>query len=184
MAKIGFTKLGLKPNTETKTLVYNEQVIEIKQYLPIDEKLEVITNVINLSTSLEYNGFSNPIKVDVYTILEIIEKYTNINFTDKQRENPTKLYDLMTGNGLVAAILELIPEEEYTAIIVGVKECVEAFDKYRTSIMGVLDSVSRDYHNVDLDLENIQQKLTDPEAIATLKQLAGLTGFVDVGTNN
>lgn len=42
----------------------------------------------------------------------------------------------------------------------------------------MLDSVSKDYSNVDLDLTSIQNKLTDPEALATLKELANISGFV------
>ena len=39
MAKIGFTKLGLKPNNEIQYIEFNEQTIEVKQYLPVEEKL-------------------------------------------------------------------------------------------------------------------------------------------------
>ena len=48
MAKIGFTKLGLKPNNEIVNIKFNEQNIEVKQYLPVEEKLELITNVLEL----------------------------------------------------------------------------------------------------------------------------------------
>ena len=88
MPKIGFTKLGLKPNNEIQYIEFNEQTIEVKQYLPVEEKLELITKVLELSH--DSNNFSNPVKVSVYTTLEIIEKYTNVNFTEKQKENPTK----------------------------------------------------------------------------------------------
>ena len=30
--------------------------------------------------------------------------YTNINFTEKQKEDPTKLYDMLISSGLVAGI--------------------------------------------------------------------------------
>jgi hypothetical protein len=49
MAKIGFTKLGLKQNNEIQIVEFNGQNIEVKQYLPVDEKLELITNVLELS---------------------------------------------------------------------------------------------------------------------------------------
>ena len=42
MAKVSFTKLGLKKNEEVGILHINEQDIEVKQYLPINEKLELI----------------------------------------------------------------------------------------------------------------------------------------------
>jgi hypothetical protein len=49
MAKISFSKLGLKLNQEIKTVEYNGQNIEIKQYLPIQNKLQLISSVINQS---------------------------------------------------------------------------------------------------------------------------------------
>ena len=49
MAKIGFTKLGLKSNNEIQYVEFNEQTIEVKQYLPVEEKLELITKVLELS---------------------------------------------------------------------------------------------------------------------------------------
>ena len=111
MAKLSFTKLGLKPNNEVVNIVHGDLTIEVKQYLPIEEKLEIITNVLELSH--DQNNFSNPIKVKVYTALEVIGKYTNISFTDKQKENPTKLYDLLNGNGLIEKIIGAIPQAEY-----------------------------------------------------------------------
>ena len=84
MAKVSLTKLGLKVNQEIKTIEFNEQIIEIKQYLPVNDKLELISNVINLAH--DENNFSNPVKVSVFTTLEIMYAYTNINFTEKQKE--------------------------------------------------------------------------------------------------
>ena len=167
MAKIGFTKLGLKPNNEIQYIEFNEQIIEVKQYLPVEEKLELITNVLELSH--DSNNFSNPVKVSVYTTLEIIEKYTNVNFTDKQKENPTKLYDLLVGNGFAAAVIKAIPEPEYDEILTGIKQTIKSVYKYQNSILGILDTISQDYSNLNLDATEIQKKLADPNSIELLK---------------
>ena len=167
MAKIGFTKLGLKPNNEIQTIEFNEQIIEVKQYLPVEEKLELITNVLELSH--DSNNFSNPVKVSVYTTLEIIEKYTNVNFTEKQKENPTKLYDLLIGNGFAAAIIKAIPEAEYDEILTGIKQTIKSVYKYQNSILGILDIISWDYSNVNLGATAIQKKLADPNNMELLK---------------
>ena len=42
-----FAKLGLKMNNNIKTILINDQEIEVKQYLPINEKLDLIGSVIN-----------------------------------------------------------------------------------------------------------------------------------------
>lgn len=169
MAKIGFTKLGLKPNNKIVNIEFNEQIIEVKQYLPVEEKLELITNVLELSH--DSNNFSNPIKVQVYTALEIIDKYTNISFTEKQKENPTKLYDLLNGNGLLEKIIEVIPQIEYDEIIAGVYNTIDAVYTYQNSILGILDTISQDYSNLNLDATEIQKKLADPENMALLKNI-------------
>lgn len=167
MPKIGFTKLGLKPNNEIQTIEFNEQTIEVKQYLPVEEKLELITKVLELSH--DSNNFSNPVKVSVYTTLEIIEKYTNVNFTEKQKENPTKLYDLLVGNGFAAAVIKAIPEPEYNEILTGIKQTIKSVYKYQNSILGILDTISQDYSNLNLDATEIQKKLADPNNMELLK---------------
>ena len=169
MAKIGFTKLGLKPNNKIVNIEFNEQIIEVKQYLPVEEKLELITNVLELSH--DSNNFSNPIKVQVYTALEMIDKYTNITFTEKQKENPTKLYDLLNGNGLLEKIIDAVPQIEYDEIIAGVYNTIDAVYTYQNSILGILDTISQDYSNLNLDATEIQKKLADPENMALLKNI-------------
>ena len=70
MAKVSFTKLGLKINQEIKNIEFNGQNIEIKQYLPVNEKLKLIGNVIN--SSAEEENFINSLKVEVFTLLEML----------------------------------------------------------------------------------------------------------------
>lgn len=169
MAKIGFTKLGLKPNNKIVNIEFNEQIIEVKQYLPVEEKLELITNVLELSH--DSNNFSNPIKVQVYTALEMIDKYTNISFTEKQKENPTKLYDLLNGNGLLEKIIDAVPQIEYNELIHGIYDTIDAVYSYQNSVLGILDTISQDYSNLNLDATEIQKKLADPNNMELLKNI-------------
>ena len=169
MAKVSLTKLGLKVNQDIKNIEFNEQIIEVKQYLPINDKLELISNVINLAH--DENNFSNPVKVSVFTTLEMMYAYTNINFTDKQKEDPTKLYDMLVSSGLVTEVFRAIPEEEYHEIVSGVEDSIEAIYAYRNSVMGILDTISTDYSNLNLDASEIQKKIGDPENMEFLKQV-------------
>ena len=169
MAKVSLIKLGLKVNQDVKNIEFNEQIIEVKQYLPINEKLELISSVIN--SAADENNFSNPVKENVFLTLEILYHYTNINFTDKQKEDPVKLYDLVVSSGLVNKVTDLIPEEELDEVINGVAQSVKAIYTYRNSVLGILESISKDYSNLDLDATEIQQKLADPDSMALLKQV-------------
>lgn len=169
MAKIAFTKLGLKPNNNVVNIEFNEQTIEIKQYLPVEEKLELIGFV--LEASHDSNNFSNPVKVQVYTALKLIEKYTNITFTEKQKENPTKLYDILSGNGLIEKIVAAIPQEEYDVLIQGVFDTIDAVYKFQNSILGILESVGKDYSNLNFEASDIQNVLDNPESLILLKDI-------------
>ena len=169
MAKVSFTKLGLAKNQEVKIVNWNEQDIEVKQYLPVNEKLTLISNVLN--NAHDENNFSNPVKVNLFTALEIMYAYTNINFTDKQKEDPVKLYDLLSGSKLYDKIVENIPVEEYLEVMNGIDETIDAVYTYRNSVMGILDTVSSDYSNLNLDASEIQKKLADPENMELLRSV-------------
>ena len=169
MAKVAFTKLGLKVNGDIKTVVFNEQNIEVKQYLPVSDKLDLIAKVINLSA--DDNNFANPIKVEVYSTIAIIEAYTNITFTEKQKENITKLYDMISSSGMFNVIAESIPAEELNNLFVGIDDTVEAVYKYRNSLMGIFENITTDYSNLNLEATEIQKKLGDPENMALLRNV-------------
>ena len=175
MAKVAFTKLGLVKNQEIKNLNWNEQNIEVKQYLPISEILDIVASIVNRAHDGESN-FSNPIKVDIYTTLEILFNYTNINFTDKQKEDVLKLYDLVISSGLYNEVLKLIPVEEYNRLIKAIDQTITSVYSYQNSVMGVLDTISQDYSSLDFDATGIQSKLADPNNMAFLKAVLSKLG--------
>lgn len=169
MAKPTFAKMALKINTEVKTVKIGEQEIEVKQYLPVNDKLILISNVLN--NSIDDANFSNPIKLDVFTNLEIIFTYTNLSFTDKQKEDLVKLYDILESNDIFNQIIAVIPSEEYNSIIDGVQRCSDAVYTYRNSILGLLDIITQDYDGLDLDAQKLQKEMNDPENLALLRQV-------------
>ena len=169
MSRVPFTKLGLKKIEDTKTISICDQDVEVKQYLPINDKINIITNVIE--NSADDNNFANPVKVEVFANLEIMYAYTNISFTDKQKENPTKLYDLLEENGIIAEVIAAIPENEYALLLGWIDETIEAFYTYRNSVMGIMEQISADYSNLSLDATAIQQKLADPQNLELLKSV-------------
>ena len=169
MAKVTFTKLGLKKNEDIKTIQICGQDIEVKQYLPIQEKLELIGRIID--NSANDNNFENPVHLEVYTNFEVIAAYTNITFTEKQREDIGKTYDLLFGNKVINDILAWIPKGEYDIIANGVKDTIKAMYSYRNSAMGILEAITQDYSDLNLEASEIQQKLADPQNMSFLKDV-------------
>lgn len=174
MAKLAFSKLGLKLNNQVTNIHYNEQEIEIKQYISVNDKLKLISDIIN--KTIDEHSFCNPVQVKVFLALGIIEYYTNINFTDKQKEDPVKLFDLLQSNGLIGQICNAIPAEEFDDLNNGVWDSIESIYTYKNSVMGVLDNMSTDYSNLDFDATAIQQKLGDGENVEFLKEVLSKLG--------
>lgn len=170
MAKIPFTKFKCKINIDEVPVQIGEETISVKQYLPIQEKLELIGNVVMAAHEQDEN-YSNPVKAGVYRDLEVIFAYTNISFTDKQKEDLPKLYDMLYSSGIIAEVLKNIPEDEYMEIVFGVKDSIESIYKYQNSALGILDTIKTDYGNMKLDIDSLNQAITDPETLEFVKSI-------------
>lgn len=169
MAKASFKNLGLKVNQEVQSFEFNGQNIEVRQYLPLEDKLNLITEVVN--NSADEQNFANPMKVQLWTTLEIIFYYTNLNITDKQKEEPLKLYDTVLSSGLYEEIRGAIPITEFLDINQSIQESVKSVYAYRNSVLGILDAVKQDYSNMEFDAAKIQKDLADPNNLTLLKEV-------------
>lgn len=169
MAKVAFTKLGLIKNVEVASFDWNGQTVEVKQYLPIQEKMDLIAAVLNQCQ--DENNFINEAKMQLFMNLEIVYKYTNINFTEKQKEDPAKLYDLLAGSGLFDDIFTVLPQREYKSIVMWLSKTAEHIYEYRNSIYGILDAMNTDYKNLDLDVDSLREKMADPKSLELLKDV-------------
>lgn len=170
MAKMPFTKLKLKVNEDSIPLQIGDETIAVKQYLPVQEKLELIGNVVMQAHEQDAN-YSNPVKAEVYRDLEVVFAYTNITFTDKQKEDLPKLYDMLTSTGVLETIIKAIPEQEYAKVCCGVWNSIEAIYKYENSVLGILDTIKTDYSDLNFDADAIKAKIGDPENLTFLKDV-------------
>lgn len=173
--KVGLTKLGLKKNTNLVTIEWNSQIIEIKEYLSIQEKLDLIGRIVN--QSFDDNNFVNPARLKIFTTLELLYTYTNINFTDKQKENFLELYDLFISSGLWDEICKKLYEfGEFQIISDTAQAVINELYKYKDSALGILQAVSQDYSDLDLDADKIKEKIANKENVEFLKEVIDKMG--------
>lgn len=138
---ISYANMKLKPVSTTHDFVFNGQTIKILDYLPIEDKYDLI--MVTLQKSLE-NGYYNPLKMDMYFHLNLIYLYTDINFTDKQREDENKIYDSIKSNGLLDNFLENFNENEYNELFAILEDTKEEIMRYKYSTSALLQSVITD----------------------------------------
>lgn len=170
MAKVTFTKLGLTKNSTVDTIEWNDQKIEVKQYLSMSEKLDLVSNIIN--NSIDDNGFYNPMRIHINTIIEVILTYTNITVTEKQKEDILKLYDLFVSSGLSGEIIgKAVNPYEYQQIQKWVHETINSIYSYKNSVLGILDTISTDYKDLDFETNEIFNKLSDKENLGLVRDI-------------
>ena len=176
MAKVPFSKLKCKINEEIKTVDFAGETIEIKQYLPIQEKLGLIGRVIMAAHEQDEN-YSNPVKIDVFTDLEIIFAYTNISFTEKQKEDLPKLYDAICTSGLLNIITIEIPESELNIIKNGVGKTSKAVYDHQNSAVGVIENLKSVVREYNIQADEVDTKLENLKNNSFIKELLPLIGL-------
>lgn len=169
MANVSVSKITPIKQVNPITVTINEQEIEVIQYLPIQDKLELVEKVLN--STIDDTGFLNPVRLEVYTILEIISAYTNINITEKMMENAPKTYDSFMINGIIDKIIEAIPEDEYNAVFDAIEECAEHAIKFLNSFVGMMRTVTNDYNATKMNVDEIVNSLNDPDKIGLVKDI-------------
>lgn len=179
MAKVPFSKLKLKKNTDVSVVewkVDEENVIniEVKDYLPIEERLELIGKILN--QSVDNNGFYNVGRVHAFTIIETIIAYTNITFTDKQREDTAGLYDALVSSGFSGTIIGAINPYQYKQNLDWLNHTIDLIYEYKNSAYAILDSLKSDYDNLNFDANEIYDKLKDEDNLTLLKDIVEKLG--------
>lgn len=141
MANVSFNNLKLSTNKEVKIAEFNNTKIEVLQYLPVEDKNDLIQITMQKSFM---DGYFNEILLDAYFHLNIIYLYTNLNITEKQREDELKLYDKIYSSGLLEVILEQLPEDEYKYLFNMLQEQTKDFLTYKNSAAAVVQSFIQD----------------------------------------
>lgn len=131
MSGVNFNSLDLKVNDSVKIIKLGDKEIEVKQYLPIEDKMDLVQIALQQA---ETNFGYNIMLVDVYFYLYIIYFYSNIQFTDEEKENPLKLFDVLESNGIIAAVAAAIPTNEFEDIKEYIDTQFESDSKFKTSL--------------------------------------------------
>lgn len=178
MANITLKNLGVETvNQEVITLDFNNEKIEVLKYLPVQKKLEMISEVLSNALSEDTEGFYNPIKLEVFAAISVIEAYTNIKFSEEEKEDIPHLYDLLKTSDLLRLItVEGIGEMKYSTLLCEIEACMRAITVFNNSFYGVIKNIGANKDIVNFDIEELRKKLQDPESLALLKEIAPLLG--------
>lgn len=139
--KVSYSSLKLKINKDVETFQFEDSTIEVFKYLSIKDKNDLVA--ITIQKSIEDN-LCNPVKLDMYFHLHLVYLMTNINFTDKQKEDEEKIYDSLRSSGLLDEILKHMDSSEYDELCNYLQETIEGRIHYQHSFAGISSKIIND----------------------------------------
>lgn len=170
MVKVSLTKLNKIKSLDPIDIKIGEETISVVQYLPLEKKLTIMQNIIEQAGNNE-EGFYNIVKLTVFYTIEMLRAYTNISFTEKQLEDPQKLYDIIVLNNIWSEVKKAIPQSELTDIWENTCALAREITDYNHSALGILKLMSDDYENLNFDVQEITEKLSDRTNLDLVRNL-------------
>lgn len=141
MAKVSFTTMKLKTKEDVIKITIADKEVEVKKYLPIEEKNSIIAITLqNAATGTVFNT----LLMDAYFHVYLVIEYTNINFTDNQKEDILKLYDILETNGVISAVIAALEAEgnkEYSDLRDYLLEMAKFASDYTISAKAIADEL-------------------------------------------
>lgn len=132
----------------------------------MDIAQSVIQQVIDFN-----NEFLNEFAFHMYMDLAIVFNYTNLSFTDKQKEDLYKLYDLLVGSGFMKELKKQVNCNQTDDLEVYIYETLNGYYKYHNSVYGIMDAMNQNYSNLNLDVNELQDKISNPESLSLVKDI-------------
>ncbi len=136
---MNYKDLNLHTDNDMYFIEVQGKKINIKKYLPINDKKDLVE--ITLQKAEQADGTYNEILIDMYFNLHLIYLYTDIVFTDEDREDEMKLYDELESSGTLERILDKIPDEEYNVLMDYLKAMRKEINSYKHSAAAMVQKL-------------------------------------------
>lgn len=172
MSKTPFTKLKNKPAQEIKQVQIpdTDVTLEILTYLPQTTKAGFIGFVVENSID-QTTGCSSPLRLDTWFSIALAKYYGQITFTDKQLEDPGKVYDILQQNGVFNIIANALPPAEYEYIKECTEKTAEDVARYNSSAAGIIEAMKEESNGLGGQIEEILKKIQAGEGIQNLTSI-------------
>jgi hypothetical protein len=168
-----FKDMNVTLKNELKTVQIGDNIkFNVKQYLPAEDKnalLEIAMQTADQGTIL------NTFALDAIFHTYLVFKYTDIEFTQEEKENLFTLYDILEDNGIIDAVVAAIPKTEYESLRTYLNEMVDSYLTYRNSARALVEQFSMFAPQVAQNLAEMSQNI-DTDKLAQVINLADIVG--------
>ena len=122
------------------------------------------------------NNIYNPIKLDMYFHLHLVYMYTNLTFTDKQREDELKLYDTLQSSGFISKMLEKISDVEYNTLYTYLEETADYLTEYKNTLKYFAKNLLSDMTGKIDNLQNMINEIDEEKYTQVIDFAKALNG--------
>lgn len=179
---------------------FDELGIQVKQYLPINDKLNLVARILLFST-VEEDGVQmvNAVYKKLFYEIEMLRAYSNLDFStidkhlnednEKYTEKLIVYYDDLKASGLVDAILERIDIAEIRFIQDCIEEQIRENNRVNNSLAGVVGRALNRLIDKLPDEEGMERLIKDvingvqsidPQKLQYLSQAIGWNRGIDI----
>ncbi len=163
---LNLDKISYQDKIENKEITYDGQTFNVRSWIPMEDKLALIGNIIN--ASIDDNTFYNPARLHIFYVMNMVKEYTDIDFKEM---NIMYAYDLLDVSGLWDIIEKYIDENEINFIKQNIKETITNIYAYKNSVLGMIDAMNQKSEDLKVDGEALQKVIGDPENLTLVKQI-------------
>ena len=174
---MNFKDLKLTPKVSfTDIKIGEDSVLKVASYLPIEDKGNLITFVVDMALDTTTGCFS-PVRVETYFALAICRWYGDMVFDDDDIQiNVALTYDTLETNGIIDAIMNAIPKDELEFIQDLVKDTISDIARYNSSAAGIIQMMNQNASQLDTQITNILDSIKNGENLETLSVIKDMVG--------
>ena len=174
---MNFKDLKLTPKVSfTDVKIGEDSVLKVANYLPIKDKGNLITFVVDMALDVTTGCFS-PVRVETYFALAICRWYGDMVFDDDDIQiNVALTYDTLETNGIIDAIMNAIPKDELEFIQDLVKDTISDIARYNSSAAGIIQMMNQNASQLDTQITNILDSIKNGENLETLSVIKDMVG--------
>lgn len=147
----------------------------VLHYLPIDTKGELVRFVIDGSLDPQTGCFS-PLRTEVYASIAVCSYYAGIEFDDEDLKSIGRTYDILEQNGVLEAIIDAIPREEWVFLNDLIDKITADIERYNSSAMGIIENMSQNSSALGEEVTNILDKIKNAEGLENLAAIKDVVG--------
>lgn len=173
---MNFKDMNLSLANETTTIkVAGDIELAVRNYLPIDEKAQLIQFVVNGAVD-DATGTFSPLRVEVFFSLGLCRWYGGISFEDVKPEEISSVYDALDQSGTIDAIARAIPEDEFAFMNDLVRDTIDDIARYNNSFAGVMQIASENTDALNNEVTEIMGKIKNGEGMEQLAVIKDVVG--------